>query len=164
MPAAAYQLSFQSSHRLLSDALNCLLWRRGRWAGPVALVLFPIVMFMVMLDPAMRILGAALGGAALMLLVIFLIVAGARRRAIDRAFGAGDRTIHIALSDRGIAISSVLGDSLLNWSTIHRIWSCPRVTLLFYSGWLYVPIPAEALPSEALDYIQRQVGAARGTK
>ena len=163
MPAL-YEFSFQVSRRLYTDALNCVLWRRGRWAGPVAIVLFPIVLFMVMQDPGMRMMGATMGGAAIMLFVIFLITARARRSAVDRAFGTGDRTIHIALSERGVAIASVLGESLLNWSTIHRVWSCPRVTLLFYNGWLYVAVPAEALPAGALDYIHRQAGAANSGK
>lgn len=68
----SYDFSFEATSRLGTDALNCLLWKRGRLLGPIALILLPIVLFIAQ-DSASQTLATGFAGAAIMLLIIFLL-------------------------------------------------------------------------------------------
>ena len=155
-----YEITFEATPALGPAALRCLLWRRGGIVGPIALVLFPLLLVLLAWDPAWRAAAALLGGACLMLLVLFLIAVWHRRRIQARFFrDAAHRTVRIVMDEAGVAVSSALGEAQLRWTSFDRLWRCKRVTLLFYQGWQYIAIPADALPDGAVDFAATRIKA-----
>ena len=137
-------------------ALSCLLRKRGKGFGPIALVLFPLLLYILASDPAWHSMAAILGGAALMLMILFLVAVQYRRRAINRNFkNAPNRLVHIVIEERGLSVTSALGESTLNWRTIERIWRCDRVALVFHQGWNYIAFPTHAVPTGALEFAEQ---------
>jgi hypothetical protein len=150
-----YEFSFEARPELGTAALKCLLWRRGGIAGPIALVLFPVVLFLLALDARYRLAAAVCGGAALMLLFIFLIAVAHRRRLRRQFFAnASHRTVSVRIDADGLALKSALGESTLPWAVIERVWRCREVALIFHHGWQYMAMPAAAVPPGALDYAE----------
>jgi hypothetical protein len=159
MDAQRYEISFEATPELGPAALQCLLWRRGKLIGPIALLLFPLLLAILAADPAYRTIAAALGGAAIMLFVIFLLVVWQRRRLFRRFLeSAGNRTLRVVFDARGVSVASALGESFLDWRAVARVWRCKHVALLFYHGWSYIAMPAHALSDDALAFALQHIG------
>jgi hypothetical protein len=65
------EFEFTATPELGNKALCYLLWRRGGPIGPIAIILFPLVLAIAVADPQMRPVAYVAGGAAIMLFVIF---------------------------------------------------------------------------------------------
>ena len=65
------EFEFTATPELGNEALRYLLWRRGGPIGPIAIILFPIVLAIIAADPTMRPVAYIAGGAAIMLFIIF---------------------------------------------------------------------------------------------
>jgi hypothetical protein len=153
-----FEFSFEATPQLGSAALRCLLWKRGGVVGPIALLLFPLLLAALAWDPAWRLAAGVLGGAALMLFIIFLLAVRHRRMVRDRFFrNAPDRTVRIVINAEGVTVTSALGESRLPWRMIERVWRCKDVALIFYHGWQYIAAPAPAVPEGALEYAEARV-------
>ena len=156
-----YEFSFEATPQLGSVALQCLLWRRGGIIGPIALVLFPLLLLVLAWDPEWRVAAGVLGGAALMLLGVFLLAVRHRRNVSNQFFRrAANRIVRVVIDADGVAVTSALGESRLPWSMIYRVWRCKHVALVFYQGWQYIAVPASAVPDGALEYAEANI---RGT-
>src|SRR4051812_6993176 len=142
-----YEFSFEATPELGPAALKCLLWKRGGVYGPIALILFPILLAVLAWDPRGRPAAQVLGGAALMLFVIFLAAARQRRSVRERfSRNAPSRVVGVVIEQAGVAVTTALGESRLPWTMIERLWQCETVALLFYQGWQYIALPIHAVP------------------
>jgi hypothetical protein len=152
------EFSFTATPDLGPKALRFLLRRRAGVFGPAALILFPILLAVLALDPAMRPAAYVLGGAVIMLLVIFLAAVAHLRRLRRRFFDTTqDRTIRIAMDDEGVAVTSALGATKLAWPSFERLWVGDEVVLLFYHGWQRLAFPRDAVPQAALDLVDARL-------
>jgi hypothetical protein len=141
-----------------NKALRYLLWRRGGPVGPIPIILLPVVIAVMAIDPAMRPVAYIAGGAAIMLLVIFLLAVAHRRRIRRRFFkSTSDHTVRASIDDSGIAVKSAAGCSTLPWSVINRVWAGKEVVLVFYHGWHYLAFPSEAVPANAVEFISAKI-------
>ncbi len=152
------EFEFTATPELGNEALRYLLWRRGGPIGPIAIILFPIVLAIIAADPTMRPVAYIAGGAAIMLFIIFLLAVGQRRRMRRRFFeSTTDHTVSVSINDTGIAVKSAAGDSTLPWSIIGRVWAGKDVVLVFYHGWHYLAFPAAAVPRHAFEFISDKI-------
>ncbi len=154
-----YDFTFEATPDLSSDALTCILWRRGGIVGPIVLVLFPLLLAVVAWDPRYRAITGMLGGAAIMLFVIFLYSVQ-RLRAMRRQLlaNAAHRRVHVVMNDSGLVVTTPLGESRLPWTMIGRIWRCPKIVLLYHQGWAHIAIPTTALPPGAIEFAAARSG------
>jgi hypothetical protein len=161
-----YDFAFEATPQLGSAALKCLLWKRGGMAGPIALILLPILLLVLAWDPTWRTVAGVLGGAALMLLILFLLAVRHRRNVRNRFFlKAGSRAIRVVIDEEGVAVTSSLWETRLPWRMIERVWRCKDVALIFYQGWQYIAVPVHAVPEGALEYAEtrsRETANSRG--
>ena len=152
------EFEFIGTPALGDKAMRYLLWRRGGPLGPIAIILFPLVLAIMAADPAMRPVAYIAGGAAIMLFVIFLLAVGHRRRIRRRFFqSTTDHTVRVSIDDAGIGVKSAAGSSVLPWSVISRVWAGKEVVLVFYHGWHYIAFPTAAVPANAIDFISTKV-------
>src|SRR5215468_4802425 len=101
------QFEFVATPELGDKALRYLLWRRGGPVGPIAIILFPIVLAIAAADPRMRPIAYIARDAAIMLFVIFLLAVAQRRRIRRRFFeSATDHIVRVSIDDAGIAVKS----------------------------------------------------------
>jgi len=152
------QFEFVATPELGDKAMRYLLWRRGGVVGPIAIILFPVVLAIVAADPGIRPVAYIAGGAAIMLFVIFLLAVAQRRRIRRRFFeSATDHTVRVSIDDAGIAVKSAAGSSTLPWSIIGRIWAGKEVVLVFYHGWHYLAFPTASVPPHAMEFIMSKI-------
>ena len=152
------EFEFTTTPDLGNKALRYLLWRRGGPIGPIAIILFPVVLAIVATDPRMRPVAYVFGGAAIMLFVIFLLAVAHRRRIRRRFFeSTGDHTVRVSINDAGMGVKSAAGSSTLPWSVINRVWAGKEVVLVFYHGWHYLAFPAAAVPANAVEFITAKI-------
>jgi hypothetical protein len=154
----AIEFDFTATPELGGKAMRYLLWRRGRPIGPIAIVLLPVLIAVMALDPQMRAVAYIAGGAAIMLFVLFLLAIAHRRRIRRRFFeSTADHTVRVLIDDAGIAVRSAAGSSALPWRAIARVWAGKEVVLVFYHGWHYMAFPTPAVPANAIDFISVKV-------
>ena len=159
---AAIEFEFIAAPELGNKAMNYLLWRRAGPVGPIAIILFPVVLAIAAADPRIRPVAYIAGGAAIMLFVIFLLGVAHRRR-IRRHFfeSKTDHPVRVSIDDGGMAVNTAAGSSTLPWTAINRIWAGKEVVLIFYHGWHYVAFPTAAVPAEAIEFISAKMKAAK---
>ena len=149
---------FVATPELGNKAVRYLLWRRGGPVGPIAIILFPVVVAITAADPMIRPVAYIVGGAAIMLFVLFLLAVAHRRRLRRRFFkSTSDHVIRVSIDDSEIAVKSAAGSSSLPWTSINRIWAGKEVVLVFYHGWHYVAFPASAVPANAIEFITAKI-------
>jgi YcxB-like protein len=154
----ASEFQFTATPELGNKALRYLLWRRGGPIGPIAIILFPIVLAIAAADPQARPVAYIIGGAAIMLFVIFLLAVAHRRRIRRRFFeSTTDHVVRVSVDDSGLAVKSAAGSSTLPWSAISRVWAGKEVVLVFYHGWHYVAFPTAAVPANAIEFITAKI-------
>ena len=101
----AVSFSFVATRELGPKALSFLLWRRAGLLGPVAIILYPILLALLAIDPVWRPAAYVLGGAALMLFMIFLLAVAYMRRLRRRFFQAtDDHTVRVELDESGVFV------------------------------------------------------------
>jgi hypothetical protein len=154
------EFEFTATPELGNHALRYLLWRRGGPIGPIAIILFPVVLAIAAADPNIRPVAYIAGGAAIMLFVLFLLAVAHRRKIRRRFFeSTSDHTVRVSLDEMGIAVRTAAGNSALPWNAFTRVWAGKEVTLVFYHGWHYLAFPASALPPGALEFITSRIKA-----
>jgi hypothetical protein len=152
------EFEFTATPDFGNKALRYLLWRRGGPIGPIAIILFPVVLAIAAADPKMRPVAYIAGGAVIMLFVIFLIAVAHRRRIRRRFFkSTTDHMVRVSIDDAGMAVRSAAGNSALPWSAINRVWAGKEVVLVFYHGWHYVAFPTPAVPAGAIEFITAKI-------
>src|SRR5215213_2665488 len=155
----AVDFEFVATPELGTKAIRYLLRRRGGRFAPVVFVLLPILIGILAVDEATRPLACLFAGAVIMLLVIFFLALAQRRRMRRRFFeSTTDHTVRVSLDESGMTVRSAGGSSSLPWSSITRVWAGKEVVLLFYHGWHYFAVPADALPAPALAMITAKTG------
>lgn len=158
------EFSFVATPRLGPQALRLILWRRAGPAGPVAIILLPLLIAFAATDPDWRPAAYLLGGAAIMLFLIFLLAVAHRRRLRRRFFASTtDHTVKVSMGEETLTVATALGTSTLPWQAFERLWQGKSVVLLFYTGWQYLAIPAESMPKAALDLASSKIGPKRKT-
>ena len=154
------EFQFIATPELGNKALRYLLWRRGGPIGPIAIILFPVVLAIAAADPKMRPVAYIAGGAAIMLFVLFLLAVAHRRKIRRRFFeSTTDHTVRVSLDESGIAVKTAAGNSALPWNAFTRIWAGKEVILVFYHGWHYLAFPTNAVPPGALDFVTSRLKA-----
>jgi hypothetical protein len=152
------EFEFTPTPELGNKALRYLLWRRGGPVGPIALILFPVVLAIVAADPRIRPVAYVAGGAAIMLFVIFLLAVAQRRRMRRRFFETTtDHNVKVSIDDGGMAVNTAVGSSTLPWTALNRIWAGKEVVLIFYHGWHYLAFPSGAVPAGAIEFISARI-------
>jgi YcxB-like protein len=152
------EFEFTATPELGNKALRYLLWRRGGPVGPIAIILLPIVIAAIAIDPVIRPVAYIGGGAAIMLFVIFLLAVEHRRRIRRRFFeSTTDHIVRVSMDDGGMAVNTAAGSSTLPWSAINRIWPGKEVVLIFYHGWHYLAFPTAAVPANAIEFINAKI-------
>jgi hypothetical protein len=152
------EFEFTATPDLGNKALRYLVWRRGGPVGPIAIILFPVVLAMAAADPKMRPFAYIAGGAAIMLFVIFLLAVAHRRRIKRRFFeSTTDHVVRVSVDDSGMAVKSAAGSSTLPWNVISRVWAGKEVVLVFYHGWHYLAFPTAAVPANAIEFITEKI-------
>jgi len=121
------EFEFTATPQLANKALCYLLWRRGGLVGPIAIILFPVVLAVAAADPRIRPVAYIASGAAIMLFVLFLLAVAHRRRIRRRFFkSTSNYTVKVAIDDGGMAVNTAAGSSALPWIAINRIWAGKR--------------------------------------
>ncbi len=152
------EFEFTATPELGNKALRYLLWRRGGPVGPIAIILFPVVLAIVAADPRIRPVAYIAGGAAIMLFVLFLLAVAHRRRIRRRFFeSTTDHIVRVSIDDSGMAVNTAAGSSTLPWTAINRIWAGKEVVLIFYHGWHKVAFPAADVPAKAVEFITSKI-------
>jgi len=152
------EFEFTATPELGNKALCYLLWRRGGPIGPIAIILFPLVLAIAVADPQMRPVAYVAGGAAIMLFVIFLLATAHHRRIRRRFFeSTTDHRVRVSIDDSGITVKGAAGNSTLPWRAIGRVWAGKEVVLVFYYGWHYLAFPTVAVPASTIEFISGKV-------
>lgn len=84
------------------------------------------------------------------------------RNAMVKFRGMGAPIATLSLDDASFSISSGLGSTSLQWSTVTEIWRFPSFWLLFFSKAQFVTVPLSGVSPEAQAFIISRVSAVGG--
>src|SRR5207253_11362652 len=83
------------------------------------------------------------------------------RRSLARFEGMSAKTAELSFTESGVRKTSALGQQEFRWQLIDRVWTYPRVWLLFVGG-TYMTLPPGNLDEETktfvLDHIKQNGG------
>ena len=84
------------------------------------------------------------------------------RNAMAKFRAMGSPVATLCLEDTCFTVSSTIGSSSLQWSSVTELWRYPSFWLLFFSKAQFVTIPLASVPSEAQAFILDRVSTTGG--
>jgi YcxB-like protein len=79
------------------------------------------------------------------------------RRSMSKFERMGSKTVVFTFSDERLATASDLGNSVVSWKAIERIWKFPDIWLLFVAKTAYITLPITDIDKATQDFIVEQV-------
>ena len=147
---------------VISEAARRFVLRSIRWDGfAVFFALVAALGYLLATGDRSWIVGAV--GAVVLLMAIFgvALYVVPYRRSLARFEGMSAKTAELSFTESGVRMTSDLGQQEFRWQLIDRVWTYPRVWLLFVSG-TYMTLPPGNLDQETktfvLDHIKQHGG------
>ena len=147
---------------VISEAARRFVLRSIRWDGfAVFFALVAALGYLLATGDRSWIVGAV--GAVVLLMAIFgvALYVVPYRRSLARFEGMSAKTAELSFTESGVRMTSDLGQQEFRWQLIDRVWTYPRVWLLFVGG-TYMTLPPGNLDEETktfvLDHIKQHGG------
>jgi len=147
---------------VISEAARRFVLRSIRWDGfAVFFALVAALGYLLATGDRSWIVGAV--GAVVLLMAIFgvALYVVPYRRSLARFEGMSAKTAELSFTESGVRMTSDLGQQEFRWQLIDRVWTYPRVWLLFVGG-TYMTLPPGNLDEETktfvLDHIKQNGG------
>ena len=150
---------------LIAEAARRFVSRSIRWDGFAAFfLLVGALAYLVASGDRSWIVGLVAAVVVMMALVGAALYVVPYRRSLARFDQMSSKSAEVLFTDRGLRITSDLGQQEFRWELIERAWLYPRVWLLFVGG-TYMTLPPGNLDEDTkrfvLDQIRRHGGHVR---
>jgi YcxB-like protein len=159
----SYQVTFTYSKSLIRQTVIRFWWRVLGWKFFIALgvVIGSLVSLLVQGNTSwlVGVFASVLGLAITFMTLLYTIHYSNMMRKF-REMGSSQATF--TASESTFTLSSGIGTSTLQWSTVTEIWQFPKFWLLFFSKAQFVTFPLADLPREVRDFILQKVQATGG--
>ncbi len=147
---------------VISEAARRFVFRSIRWDGfAVFFALVAALGYLLATGDRSWIVGAV--GAVVLLMAIFgvALYVVPYRRSLARFEGMSAKTAELSFTESGVRMTSDLGQQEFRWQLIDRVWTYPRVWLLFVGG-TYMTLPPGNLDADTktfvLDHVKQHGG------
>src|SRR5207249_11029517 len=133
---------------VISEAARRFVFRSIRWDGfAVFFALVAALGYLLATGDRSWIVGAV--GAVLLLMAIFgvALYVVPYRRSPARFERMSAKTAELSFTESGLGMTSDLGQQEFRWQLVDRVWTYPRVWLLFIGG-TYMTLPPGSLDDE----------------
>ena len=115
-------------------------------------------------DGSLSIIGVVILTILFILAIIYTVAIVSRRKQMKELLERlGDAPVSYTLNDEELSTESTLGSSTLKWNMIKKLWIDPDLTLVFYSRSGYTTIPTSQIPSDALNFLSKQIKLSGGS-
>jgi hypothetical protein len=139
-------------------------WRRSLGVGvPVAFVLATFcVVLLIFQGITSWIVGALGAGLAIAAAIAIAVYVVHYRNAMRKFREMGEPKAIFRADDSTFTISSAIGTSTFQWSTIKEVWQFHEFWLILFSRAQFATLPTSCLPVEMQAFILSRVQAAGG--
>jgi hypothetical protein len=142
---------------VIAEAARRFASRSIRWDGLAAfVVLLAIVGYLVATGDRSWVVGLFAAVALLMAIVGAALYVVPYRRSLGRFERMSSKTADLLFTDGGLRMTSDLGQQEFRWELIERVWTYPRVWLLFVGG-TYMTLPSGNLDEETKRFVLSRV-------
>src|SRR5436190_7962121 len=157
-----YQAHVVYDRDAISEAARRFVFRSIRWDGfAVFFALVAALGYLLASGDRSWVVGVV--ATAVVLIAIFgvALYVVPYRRSLARFERMSAKTAELSFTETGVRMSSDLGQQEFRWQLIDRVWTYPRVWLLFVGG-TYMTLPPGNLGQETktfvLDHIKQHGG------
>lgn len=147
---------------VIAEAARRFAFRSIRWDGFAAfVVLLGALGYLIASGDRSWIIGVVAAVVLLMAILGVALYVVPYRRSLSRFERMSSKTADLTFTESGLRMSSDLGQQEFRWQLVDRVWTYPRVWLLFVGG-TYMTLPPGNLDDETkrfvLDQIKRHGG------
>ena len=142
---------------VIAEAARRFVSRSIRWDGFVAFfVLAGVLAYLLGTGDRSWVVGAV--GAAVLLAATFgvALYLVPYRRSLARFERMSSKRAEMLFTEDGVQMTSDLGRQEFRWELIERVWTNPRVWLLFVGG-TYMTLPSASLDDDTKKFVLEQV-------
>jgi hypothetical protein len=142
---------------IIAEAARRYAFRSIRWDGFVAfLLLLGIVAYLIASGDRSWIVGFLATVVLLMAIVGVALYVVPYRRSLAHFERMSSKTADFSFTESGLRMSSDLGQQEFRWQLVDRVWTYPRIWLLFVGG-TYMTLPIGSLDEETKRFILEQI-------
>ena len=147
---------------VISEAARRFVFRSIRWDGfAVFFALVAALGYLLATGDRSWIVGFVAAVVLLMAIFGVALYVVPYRRSLARFERMSAKTAELSFTETGVRMTSDLGQQEFRWQLIDRVWTYPRVWLLFVGG-TYMTLPPANLDEETktfvLDHIKQHGG------
>jgi hypothetical protein len=142
---------------VIAEAARRYVVRSIRWDGFIAFfLLLAVLAYLIASGDRSWILGLVGAVVLLMTTVGVALYVVPYRRSLARFERMSSKTVDFSFTESGLKMSSDLGQQEFRWQLIDRVWTYPRIWLLFVGG-TYMTLPAGQLDEETKRFVLEQI-------
>lgn len=160
-----HQAQVVYDREVIAEAARRFAFRSIRWDGfGVFFLLLGVLAYLVAGGDRSWIVGLVAAAVVLMAIFGVALYVVPYRRSVSRFGRMSSKAADLSFTETGLRMSSDLGQQEFRWQLIDRVWTYPRVWLLFVGG-TYMTLPVGNLDEETkgfvLDHIKQHGGRVR---
>lgn len=159
----SYQVSLTYSKSLLRRAVFHFWWRVLGWKYFAALGVIAVSLISLLAQGntswIVGVIGVVLALSMTLMVMLYVIH---YRNSLSKFRQMGSSQATFIASESTFTLSSSIGSSTLQWSTVAEVWQFPRVWLLLFSKAQFATLPLADFSPEARSFILQRVQAAGG--
>ena len=152
-----YQAHVVYDRDVISEAARRFVLRSIRWDGfAVFFALVAALGYLLASGDRSWVVGVV--GTAVVLIAIFgvALYVVPYRRSLARFERMSAKTAEVSFTESGLRMTSDLGQQEFRWQLVDRLWTYPRVWLLFVGG-TYMTLPPGSLDDETKKFVLEQI-------
>lgn len=142
---------------IIAESARRYTFRSIRWDGFAAFfLLLGVLAYLIVSGDRSWIVGLVGAVVLLMASVGVALYVVPYRRSLARFERMSSKTIDMSFTESGLRMSSDLGQQEFRWPLVDRVWTYPRVWLLFVGG-TYMTLPTKSLDEETKRFVLEQI-------
>jgi hypothetical protein len=142
---------------VIAEAARRFALRSIRWDGfAVFGILLGALAYLIASGDRSWIVGAVAAVVLLMAIFGVALYVVPYRRSLSRFERMSSKTADLSFTESGLRMSSDLGQQEFRWQLVDRVWTYPRVWLLFVGG-TYMTLPPGSLGDETKSFVLDQI-------
>src|SRR5438045_7814905 len=142
---------------VISEAARRFVFRSIRWDGfAVFFALVAALGYLLASGDRSWIVGVVASAVVLIAIFGVALYVVPYRRSLARFERMSAKTAELSFTERGLRMTSDLGQQEFRWQLVERAWTYPRVWLLFVGG-TYMTLPPRNLDEETGSFILAQL-------
>ena len=142
---------------VVAEAARRYVIRSIRWDGFAAFfLLLGVLAYLVAAGDRSWVVGLVAAVVLLMVVVGVALYVVPYRRSLGRFERMSSKSADLLFTEDGVRMTSDLGKQEFRWQLIERVWTYPRVWLLFVGG-TYMTLPPGNLDEETKGFVLEQI-------